>query len=269
MVRAIVAYQFDAGNPALVTLRDISSYNSDSRTWNWQLLLNGVEKATHTTAEWELDFSTVAPPLITGKYEVKLTVTETPETDTTTIPFIYDTDTGGLSNFAAIYDQVLAILNAAITFTTDEYHFHRNKWQTTLWHSAGVDEKDIHNETAWPNAYNTLIAYLVTRGLIKAGATRELGKISTGDGSVKRVETGPVNTDWFNPGTVWKDLFAEGGLWETLMEAICGLAQNLNLWILGCPEEPFPIAPMVFDTGYLGYFNSEGYLFIWPQFSIS
>lgn len=265
MVKALIAYSFDSSNPTMVKLVSVVSSLFTIESQNWQLLVGGVEKASSSDSLWDLDFASAANGgLVTGSYTISLTTTApSGESDTTTLLIGYNKEDANIGVFVGIYDQVQAILDGALDLGSQEFLTFRNQWQSILGPSFGVDPQHCHNEEYYQPLQNTLIAYLIARDTIQSGANKLLSSIGGGDGAIKRVETGPVNSEWFDPGSIYSAIFKPGGLWGDLVVGICGLAASVGVHIRGCGEV-VPIAPKVSYTGDSSY--QQQYILA-PKFS--
>jgi len=265
MAKALIAYSFDADNPTLLKLTAVPSELFTITTWTWVLKEGNTQKGTDDQPIWDLDFATEdSGNLATGSYRVELTVVDTDAlTDTADLIIFYDKDEATIRTFTGIWDQVVAILNEAITIKTQEYLTFRDNWQMVLGPNLGIDAINYHQEALWSSEQNTLIAYLVVRDFIQSGANRMLVSVGAGDGVIKRVETGPVNSEWFDPGSVYSDIFKPGGLWEDLLAGVCAMATLVGVHIRGC-EEVVPIPPRVLPKS--GDYSYIQQYIIAPQF---
>jgi len=264
MVKALIGYSFDEDISTKLLVDSIPSELFIVKAWDWQLFQGETSKATSTDPLWEIDFAIEAGgALETGTYKVQLTVTNTDdETDTTNMIIGYNKDSATIGVFVGIYDQVQAVLNGAIGMDSQEFLTFRNKWQELLGPSLGIDLLYYHHEAFWQPLQNTLIAYLIVRDSIQSSANRILSAVGGADGLVKRVETGPVNTEWFDPGSIYSDIFKPGGLWEDLAAGICGIAAKVGVYIRGC-DETVPVAPQVSYGSDYAYIHQY---IIAPQF---
>jgi len=265
MSKALIAYSFDPAIPTLLKLTAVPSELFIVDTWAWEIKVGGSAVATSDQPVWDVDFATeAAGSFVSGTYRVTLVVSDdTPSIDVADLIIFYDKDNATVRTFTGIWDQVIAILNEAMPIKTQEYLTFRDNWQMILAPNLGIPTQHTHDESFWLPEQNTLIAYLVVRDFIRTGANRFLAGLGGGDGAVKRVETGPVNSEWFDGGSIYGNIFKPGGLWEDLLAGICAIAKLVGVHIRGCDEViPFPpiVLPKSGDYSYM-----EQYI-IAPQF---
>jgi len=266
MIKALIAYSFDETIKTLVKLNSVPSELFIVTGCEWKLIKGSTQVGSSVNEPiWDLDFATFdTGNLTTGSYKITLTTTNPEaETDTTTLLVGYNTDTSTVGIFTGIYDQVQAVLNGALGMDSQEFLTFRNKWQSLLGPSFGIDVINYHNEAYYASLQNTLIAYLIVRDVIQSSANRILTAVGGEDGLIKRVETGPVNSEWFNPGSIYADIFKPGGLWDDLAGGICGIAARVGVHIRGC-KEIVPIAPQV---SYPGDYSYQQQYIRAPQFN--
>lgn len=265
MVKALIAYHFEEENSTLVNFLSVPSELYSVVAWEWKLLEGVEEKASSHEATWALDFATEAGgDLNTGSYKVSLTVTNSDaETDTAFLLIGYNKEDSTIGVFSGVYDQVQATLQGAIEVNSQEFLTLRNKWQSLLGPSLGIDPLHYHNEAYYTSLQNTLIAYLVVRSIIQSGANRILASTSGAEGLIKRVETGPVNSEWFDPSSVYASVFKPGGLWEDLVSGICGIAATIGIYIEGCSK----FSAMPPRVSYPGDYSYQQQYILAPQFT--
>jgi PKD repeat protein len=107
------------------------------------------------------------------------------------------------------------------------------------------------NELYWESLENVLISKLVTIDLIIEGANSFLlsqGKSNTGNSKViKKITTGPADTEWFNDSDTWKNIMNEGGVLDNIKKDACDLAGRLRIFLPFCPVMNKRVVPKVFN----------------------
>lgn len=136
---------------------------------------------------------------------------------------------------------------APITTNNTSYPVFLKKWQHLLYKAMDIPELSVEDEDAWPYLGNMLIAYLIVRDMVYSAATATVLASSTTDGqspagSIKKIETGPVNVERFDGAVsaskLYADIMGKDGLWEDIQLQICGLAARFSLHISGCKNRP-------------------------------
>lgn len=268
MAKALIAYSYDKDNPTLLTVNSVPSELFIVKTWAWQLLLGDIEQAVFDQPLWKIDFTNIANgTLETAPYRITLTVTDSEDrVDQADLIIGYNKEDQKIGVFLGIWDQVMAILGESGKPNNQEYLTFRNTWQNSLGPALSIDPDHYHQEAMWDPLQNTLIAYLVARDYVQASANRVLVSVGSGGGSglVKRIETGPVNTEWFDSGSLYADIFKPGGLWEDLLASVCGIASIVGVYIRGC-DDVVTVPPIVLPKS--GDYAYEEQYIIAPQFT--
>lgn len=266
MVKALISYGYDSNNPSLLKVSSVPSELFTVIGWYWTVEYEGWILDAWSGSTWDIDFSLLengaAQP---GAYHISLFVSSADggQDDANLVVGYNEHQEVGV--FLGIWDQVIAVVNGAIAVDNQEFLVFRNKWQEVLGPSLGIDPNHYHQEIYWNSMANTLIAYLITRDYIQSSANRMLigvGGSTVGSGAIKRVETGPVNSEWFDPGSIYANIFKPGGLWEDLAAGICGIAAIVGVYITGCLDSP-TIPPTVTAMGDYSYIQQY---IIAPQF---
>ena len=104
-----------------------------------------------------------------------------------------------------------------------------------------------YNELEWESLENVLISKLVLIDLIIIGANAYLlsqSKNNTGAGrTIKKIMTGPSETEWFSDSDVWKGIMGEGGILDGLKKSACVLADRLKVYLPFCATSRKVIIP--------------------------
>lgn len=137
----------------------------------------------------------------------------------------------------------------------EPFNIYLEKWQNLLYEAANIEEEDISDDTKWPYLFRLLISYLIVRDLVYGSLNQHVigpgynsgaGSGSSSDGSIKKIETGPVNVERFDKvksaAAFFAVTFNKSGLWEEILAQICMLASRLEVYISGCEGcKPGPI----------------------------
>lgn len=104
-----------------------------------------------------------------------------------------------------------------------------------------------YNELEWQSLENVLISKLVLIELIINGANSYLlSQSKNNDGAsrtIKKITTGPAETEWFSDSDVWKGIMSEGGILEGIKKSACVLADRLRIFLPFCPVVNKVITP--------------------------
>lgn len=119
------------------------------------------------------------------------------------------------------------------------------KWQEILYEGIGVSLENRYSEYRWPYLANTLISYLIVRDTVynslSAAALSASSASAAGKGSIKKIETGPVNIERHDAGTLaskaFATMFSRPGLWEDIQSQLCGLAGKFGIHVSGCKND--------------------------------
>ena len=211
------------------SFRDLSYGNPSSWSWDFGDGTSTVQNPTHTFSEE--GFHTVTLSITSGLVSTTITQRvgvsnsgfECPQMPT------YD------SVVARIPPAVLLLLNPSLIYA------HIRKWQNII--GMLVDPKInpiyTHNELYWPILANELVIELVSIDIFE-GKLKEYLMISasnaSGQGSLKKVVTGPTEAEWSTAGELFKDMGKSGGLIDQYKSEACSLASMLKVPLAICPE---------------------------------
>ena len=63
---------------------------------------------------------------------------------------------------------------------------------------------------------------------------------------LKKVTTGPAESEWFSGSDVWGEIMKAGGAFERIQKSACMIAAQLKIYLDFCPALPMnPIVPQV------------------------
>ena len=161
------------------------------------------------------------------------------------------------------YDDDMCLLNAI------------RKWQLILQYAPTppIADADVFDETKWPALFNALIASLVVYELLielfnqytltgaalalQGGSSSSSSSSSSDDlevGPIKKLETGPSSTEWFNPtennntetgSKLITSYFKDGSLMTEYKNQVCLLASRLGVYLPEiCECKSRPILPI-------------------------
>ena len=142
-------------------------------------------------------------------------------------------------------------LPAGVTLDTNQVVSYIRGWQEFIFPSVDppTDEADKYNETCYTPLANELISKLVTVDMILLGANAYLLNQGNSSGAsskdVKKVVTGPAESEWFSNSDQWYAIMRPGGILEGLQNQCCGLASNLGIYLPFCPAPHNVTVPKV------------------------
>jgi hypothetical protein len=94
------------------------------------------------------------------------------------------------------------------------------------------------------------IANLIIRDLLLKRAQEYLasqGSSSTvSSGGIKKMVSGPLETEWFNESESLKNTFVPGGLFDNVSSLCCSLASHLGIYLSFCPNITSPFSPILY-----------------------
>jgi len=108
--------------------------------------------------------------------------------------------------------------------------------------STMLSVDDTHNEVKWPYLWNSLIANLIARSIfldIQSSLSGVTAAAAGGNGPIKKITTGPADTEWHNHSGTLDAIFSKGGLFDELSQRICQLGQVLDVGFPWCKSLPF------------------------------
>ena len=198
--------------------------------------------------------------LIAGKYEY---IVEETKADLSTIPLTKGNIT--LQVYIPFSDSIDAYLNAELpadVTLTDDYKNQRiTYWRRFLMSAFYVAEANINIDSSWTSMQNAFIAKLVAHDSLLLAARGSLmhifggatttTSISTSEGGIKRIVTGPSEVEFFPVGDVLKNVFttgANGNVMDILMSDICGLANFLRVKVPMCKANKIPVLPRFYTN---------------------
>jgi hypothetical protein len=231
----------------------LHSLSTGYDTCQWSVLYEGTEVINST----DCDFEYIAGAQ--GFYIIKHTITSgasTPPSMTKGIE-VYLRDSGDYSLLYSIIKQVDNILPGVADVYWEGIERYKVRWQLALHKAlsseAGVvlDPEDIHDETKWPYAWNTLISQLISRDIILDNQTSISGVNSgtaQGGGMIKKIVTGPTEAEWHSSGTVLDAVFKDQGLFSEITKRICAMGEELGVTFSFCESMPFIPTKLSFDT---------------------
>ena len=228
------------------TFTDITNYPVDSPTdlTKWE-----VSSPTHGTTPVESDDNPFTTPFSpNGHYRVKMILKATSETVSQVELVTSDTD---IFLFQPI-DQVVSSLLPGYNLDQATFDQLKRRWQGVIGPAAGVPPGSIYDETAYPQAANNLIAYLIVRDILVMNTTTLLVNSATGGGATKKIVTGPTEVTFSETEKVMQTLLGEGLPFEVFMSQLCGLAHLYHLHFSGCTGSPTKISVMYSsDNSYI------------------
>lgn len=123
--------------------------------------------------------------------------------------------------------------------------------------SPSIPENTAMDDTAWGRLETELIINLVLFDSINLTYNKYLmaqgGGASTSEGSngaVKKIVTGPAEAEFFGMSDTISEIMKPGGLFEAIKDAICMLAERLDIKLYICRrlENTKVIAPKTYHT---------------------
>lgn len=233
------------------------------------LTVDFTDLSSNAPTAWNWDFgdsnsSTVQNPqhvyADSGTYDVTLASSNADgDSDPTTIQIRVEVPTSLFIN-----DFLDCDLPEGLTIEENCKNVLIKKWQ--LWLQTLIDPHintpDVHNETAWPDLMNALIAKLVIRDaflrsaqgamvlLMQAGSGSEESSQEGGAiGQEKLIETGPTKVEWHQAsdmiGQMMKNGAGENGssIFDSLRQQCCSLASRMRVKLPFC--DPLPQSPII------------------------
>lgn len=233
------------------------------------LSIQFVDRSTGVPTSWSWDFGDGGSSImenpnhiyaLPGPYNVTLSITNGDGTSTTQQMLIVST-TAQLHT--SIYDMVKGYLSGTdIILDGARFNTAKEQWQLLIGPQLDppVADPDIFNEEKYPGLANVLIAKLIVYDfawasmggtLISSGAGAN--SAGGGSGSMKRVETGPSNAEWYNPADSLDAMFRRAGksgsAYDQFITGICMLATRMGVSIPEiCPQIQTTILPIKATT---------------------
>jgi len=141
-------------------------------------------------------------------------------------------------SFVPVSDLVNAIMPRTSEERISAIIVFENKWRLLLYQGLNVPTEDRLNPQSYPYEANLLIAYLICRDILSSIILDATSMAAlSGEGSIKKITTGPTEIERFSLGDGIKDIMKAGGIWESFMSQICSLANLLGVYISGCRGE--------------------------------
>lgn len=97
-------------------------------------------------------------------------------------------------------------------------------------------------------------------------------------GPIKKLETGPSNTEWYDSSTFWRSMFTtapgannpetgfSGGIMQNLSKEICSMAARLGIRLPMCKTIMPVNVPIFKNTRLMGGLQSDTCLTYWPDY---
>jgi len=195
------------------------------------------ENPTHTYSE-------------SGYYRVKFSCTDSE--GTSSVALIVYFSASGITGTEPIMYMVKARIPQDVSVTDQDIYSETLKWQEVFYDSfpSVISYENRHDETLYSALENSVIAKLVVRDLIAAGANSYLltlggGSSSGGSGDIKKITTGPADAEWFSASSSWYGIMRPGSLWDQLNKEICTLGSVLQVKMPGCEGNSVIMAPQI------------------------
>lgn len=188
-----------------------------------------------------------------GVYTVRLTLTSTdPEEEPSISEILLYVDDSSSNVSISIYETVIELLPVGFTFTYKLFNLYRVKWQSVIGPGIlpEIPQEQLTNELVYPYLVNLLIANLITRDIILREANNYLlssyqssggssSSTTTSGGGIKKIVTGPIETEWFNGSETLKTSFSSGGVYQQVVNTACSLANSLEIYLSFCENSQF------------------------------
>lgn len=211
-------------------------------TCEWKVYNEGAEIESGTDPE-EFAFIATDP----GFYKITLAITQGVTVLTKGVE-VYLNETGDPSLLYSILRQVDFIYPGILETYWESAESYKIKWQETLVRGLNskmetpLPEDSTHDESQWPYLWNVLIAQLIARDIFLDIQTT-LSGVNPGSAAsgapIKKITTGPVDTEWQNTGSVLDSIFKPDGLFDELNKRICALARVVGVLLTFCTADPF------------------------------
>ncbi len=232
------------------------TYNADGLNLSFLNLSQNITGST--TFAWDFgDGSTsiLKDPTHTyaavGFFDVGLTLTDGTDVNTTTVRIgVNASGKPDLGNFN-LMQLISNNLPTGVTLDPTLATNYIRTWQDYLFPLVDPPslEVDKYNETCYDPLANQLIGKLATVDLIMQGAKSyllSLGNLSGASAKdLKKVVTGPAESEWFSGSDVWFDIMKPGGILDGLKQECCMLADRISVYLPFCGISNKVITPQV------------------------
>lgn len=147
----------------------------------------------------------------------------------------------------SLLDLINQVLPPLVVLDTSRAVNDIRKWQEFIFPLVDPpsDESEKYLELSYDPLANRLIAQLVTIDLIVDAANSFLINQGTLPGSkgkeIKKITTGPADSEWFAGSDTWATMMKKGGAFETLQKQACIISARLNIWLPFCPALAAPV----------------------------
>ena len=240
MANPLAYFNYNA-NGLNVTFLNLSQNVTGSTTFGWTFgdgNTSTSQSPTHTYAG-------------VGFFDVELTLTDGLEVSTTKVRVgVNVAGKPSLGNFNLI-QLISNNLPTGVTLDTTLATSYIRTWQDYLFPLVDPPslELDKYNETCYDPLVNQLIGKLSTVDLILQGSKSYLLSLGNLSGAskkdLKKVVTGPAESEWFSGSDTWYDIMKSGGALDTLKQECCMLADRIDIYLPFCQVKTNVIVPQV------------------------
>jgi len=227
---------------------DITLYNlsTDYTDCEWKAIHEGLEVDVSTDCE-KFDFAATAPGFYTITLKISEDVDGVIEESIKGIE-IYLVDAEGPTLMYSIIKQVELIYPGMAEDNWEAIERYKIKWQTILFPALNetldpdLGDEFMHDESKWPYFWNTLIAQLIARDIfldIQGQLSGVQPGTQKGGGPIKKITTGPVDTEWHHHAKMMDAIFKPDGLLDELDKRICAMGAIIDISFSWCKAKPF------------------------------
>lgn len=174
-----------------------------------------------------------------GIYFLELTVVEGEGSSKASQYALVETISSHLE-YNTILNIVMTLLPPGVTPNYPQFSIFKTTWMAILGPNFSETPED---ETSYSYIQKILVAQLIIRELLLKLASDFLSRAFQTDGSdalgkVKKMVSGPHETEWFDSSETLKGLFSQTGIYNQILNNICSLSLSMGIYLSFCPIAP-------------------------------
>lgn len=186
-----------------------------------------------------------------GIYWIKLTISSSlaPDVTYSASNFILVEDSKNTSlSHSSIITLVMEILPKNFDLDYQLFTSLKSKWCSMVGPGLVPTKRNIFDENNYSFLGKYLLAHLILRDLfLKAGnnflmstfsAAQDLSSSAGSQGAVKKITSGPIETEWFSGDDTLKTVFGTSGVYEQVLSTLGSLASSLGVYLSFLPNNP-------------------------------